>query len=167
MLATRGLGPSCLLATAGLGPYQAFIVIPPDEEEPDTGGGRFQVAPRRIYIRSKVGEPTLRLADIKPDEVEEILGKATEVVVEGEPYLVAAGRVPAGKKALEELPPTVLAEKIKAVREELGVTKKQAVKALEQRATKELRAAREFKLSLVREDDELALIIILAEATDD
>ena len=167
MLATRGLGPVNLLATAGLGPYSAFIVVPPDEDKPGTGGSKFQVAPRRIYIRSKVGEPTLKLTDIKPEEVEEILEQATEVVVEGEPYLVKAGRIPSGKKALEELPPTVLAEKIAAVREELGVTEKQAVKALQKRATKELRAAREFKLSLVREDDELALIIILAEATDD
>jgi len=91
MLATRGLGPVNLLCTAGLGPYKAYIVVPPDEDKPGLGGTKkqFEVMPRRIFIRSKVGEPTLRLADIKPEEVEEILSKATEIVVEGEPYLVS------------------------------------------------------------------------------
>jgi len=163
-LATRGLGSSNNICTHGLGTYTAFIIFPPAPDDELGRGSKFEVMPRRIFIRSKVGEPTLRLADIRPEEVEEILIKATEVVVEGEPYLVQGGRMPTGEAALKMLPSTELAAKIKAVREELGVTEKQAIKALKKRAVKELRAAKEFKLSLVREDDELALIIIMAEA---
>lgn len=167
MLATRGLGPSCLLCTAGLGPYLAYVV--PVEPEGPTGGGAkkqfepYSVVPRRIWMRTKVGEPTLRLADITREKAEEILQEVTEVVIEGDVYKVSAAKPPSPTMAMKLIPESELAAKIALAKKELGVTKREAEKALRARARKELEAAEQFKLTLVREDEELALIIIMAE----
>lgn len=167
MLATRGLGPSCLLCTAGLGPYLAYVV--PVEPTGPTGGGAkkqfepYSVVPRRIWLRTKVGEPTLRLAEVTREKAEEILQEVTEVVIEGEVYKVSAAKPPTPSMALKLLPEEVLAAKIALAKKELGITKREVMKALRERAAKEIEAAELFKLSLVREDEELALIIIMAE----
>lgn len=165
---TRGLGgPVHQLNTAGLGVWAVYVI---PEEEYDTGAGgakkqfrEYQVVPRRIWLRKKVGEPTIRLADIRPERADEALKGVTEVVIEGEPYLVAVGPEPTPKQALEMLPPHELEAKIEAVKAELGVVRAEAIKALKVRAKKEIKAAKEYKATLVRDDEEFILLLILSE----
>jgi len=164
MLSTRGLGPSNNLCTFGLGPYGVYLV--PAEEEFSAGGyirKKYEVSPRKIFIKQDVGEPSLRLKDIAPKVIKQVMEKVTEITVEGETYFVTGGPEPTPAAALKMLPPTELAAKLKAVQEELGVTKVEARKALKIRAAKEIQAAKIFKMQLVKEDEELALIIIMSE----
>jgi len=149
-----------------MGGYTAYVV-PPEEPEEEEHGGRkgdvYQVAPRKIFIKPDLSEPSLRLADIQPKEAKEILSEATEVTIDGDTYDVISGPPITPKQALEMLPPHHLERKIAAVREELGVTKKKAVSALKLRAKKELAAAEVLKAEMVKDDEELALIIIMSE----
>lgn len=143
-----------------------FIFFREILEQGETGGSKpqFEVSPRRIYIRKKVPEPTLRLKDIRPEKIEEALEGAVEMVIEGVPYMVVSGPEPTPKMAMERLPPVELEKKIKEVRVELGVTKRAAIEKLEEISAEEIRIAREIKMVLFRDDEEVALIIILAEA---
>lgn len=158
---TRGIGPSNLILTNGLGPYLVSL-IPAGAE---TGGSKpqFYVAPRRIWIRRKAGEPTLRLADIEPKVIEEALNEVTEMVVDGEPYLITGGPESTPKEALAMLAEPELEAKLQRVQHELGITKHEAIKALERRAAKEIEATREFKMKLIKDDEEFILIIIMSE----
>ena len=164
-LPTAGLGPSNNLVTRGLGPYGVYLI--PVEPGDDTGGAgskaQFHVAPRRIWLRKKVGEPTLRLADIQPQQIEEALDSVTEMVIDGEPYLVTGGPEPTPKEALAMLAKPELEAKLARVKYELGVTKREARKRLEERAAKEIEAAKEFKMELVRDEEEFILIILMSE----
>jgi len=162
-LATRGLGASNNICTFGLGPYGVYLV---PEEEYSAGGyirKKYEVMPRKIFIKRSQGEPSLRLKDIEPKKIREVMEKVTEITIEGEKYFVTGGPEPTPAAALKMLPPTELAAKIEAVQLELGVTKEKARKALKIRAAKEMRAADQLKMELVREDEELALIIIMSE----
>jgi len=160
-LATFGMGSSNTLVTRGLGIYSAILI----QGGGGTGGSKpqFYVAPRRIWLRKKVGEPTLRLADIRPEAIDEALDQVTEMVIEGEPYLVTGGVEPTPKEAVAMLGKPELDLKLKLVQHELGVTKAKARKALEFRAAKEIQAVREFKMELVKDDEEFILIIIMSE----
>jgi len=163
-IATAGLGPSNTLVTRGLGAYQV-IIIPVDGSDTGAGGSKpqFYVAPRRIWVRTRAGEPTLRLADIEPKVIEQALESVTEMIIDGEPYLVTGGIEPTSKEALAMIPKLELDLKVRRVQYELGVTKKQAIKALEARAAKEITAAREFRMELVKDEEEFILIIIMSE----
>lgn len=164
-LATRGLGPSNNLCLFGLGSYGVYLV-PADE---DFGGSgfigkkKYEVLPRRMFISTKPGEPSLRLKDIEPKKVLEVLAKSTEVTIDNEKYFVTGGPEPTPAAALKMLPPHELEAKLVAVQAELGVTKALARKALKIRAEKEIESAKVFKMQLVKEDEELALIIIMSE----
>lgn len=161
---TRGLGQTNTILTAGLGVYTVLLV-----PEADYGGSgfvrkeKFEVMPKRIFLTTKVGEPSLRLKDIEPQQIAEVLEKATEVTVEGEKYFVTGGPEPTPTAALKMLPQHELEAKLKAVMKEMVVTRALARKALKARAAKEIEAAKIFKMALVKEDEELALIIIMSE----
>jgi len=162
-LATRGLGPTNNICTFGFGSYGVYLL---PEEEYSAGGyirKKYEVMPRKIFIKREPGEPSLRLKDIKSKIIERVMERVTEITVEGEKYFVTGGLEPTPTAALKMLPPTELAAKLKAVQKELGITKVQAKKALKVRAEKEIQAAKIFKMQLVREDEELALIIIMSE----
>lgn len=159
-LATRGLGPSNNICTHGLGAYVVYV------EEYSAGGyirKKYEVMPRKIFIKREPGEPSLRLKDIEPKKIIEVMEKVTEITIEGEKYFVTGGPEPTPAAALKMLPPSELVAKLEAVQKELGVTKAKARKALKIRAEKEITAAKIFKMELVREDEELALIIIMSE----
>ncbi len=162
-LATRGLGPSNNICLFGLGNYGIFLL---PAEEYSAGGyisKKYEVMPRRIFINRKPGEPSLRLKDIEPKLIKQVMEEVTEITIEGEKYFVTGGPEPTPAAALKMLPPEDLDRKIKDVIEELGVTKAEARKALKIRAEKEILSAKQFKMDLVREDEELALIIIMSE----
>jgi hypothetical protein len=159
---TSGLGPSNTLVTRGLGPYLVFIIRP---EGPETGGSKpqFYVAPRRIWLKRKKEEPLLKLEEIEPQVIEEALEQVTEMRIDEEVYRVTGKPEPTPKQALAMLPKADLEAKLIRVKYELGVTKKEAMKILEERAKKEIEAAREFKMTLVKDDEEFILIIIMSE----
>ena len=140
-------------------------VTPIAAEIPPVGGGgaKFDVAPRRIYIKPDVGEPALRMIEVELEKAAEILAEPTEIIVEGEPYIVVAAMEPSAREVVAMLPPEELAEKIEHVRKALGVTKAKAMEAIEARAEEELAEVRDLKAQLIREDEELALIIIMSE----
>jgi hypothetical protein len=124
---------------------------------------QFEVIPRKIFIKSKPGEPSLRLKDIKPEAIKEVMEKSTEITVDGEKYSVTGGPAPTPAAALKMLLPYELEAKLAAVQKEVGVARGEARKILKARADKEMKAAEAFKMELVREDEELALIIIMSE----
>lgn len=139
-------------------------IAPPEEVEPGLGGGhKYEVLPRRIWIKPDLAEPALRFKDIQPKAAQEVLAEETKITIEGEPYTVVVGEPPTPKQALKLLPPAILAEKIHKVMGDLHITRKKAKGVLEMVAKKELLAAEKLKEEMMIADEELALIIIMSE----
>jgi len=154
MLTTRGLGGSQqLLCTFGHGTYDV-VIIPPEEDEDNVGGGRkqFQVSPRRIYLKKRVGEPTFGLEDIAQP--------AIVLEIEGQDYELVEGKPPTAKQAIAELPIKEFEEKIERAMVELGISKSKAAKALQKRAAKELRGIKRLQKELSDDDDEAFWVLL-------
>ena len=158
---TRGLGgPSHNINTGGLGGILSALI---GDQGTGTGGltkQTYEIAARKIWIR-KPGPPAIRLEDVFPPE--EIVAPVT-VEVEGIEFELKIGKRPTAAEALKSVPGKILEKKIQAAMKELDVTRKVARKALIKRAAIELRAAKDFKESLVLDDEEFYLLLFMEEA---
>lgn len=159
MLTTRGIGgQSQCVPTGGYGAY----LFGGTEDGGDLGGrGKFEVAPRRIYLRDKPPEPALTEENVfvshETSDLAEQLADTT-IEVDGDDYRVALGEMPTGKQAVAELSPQERKQKLAAIMREWNVPKREALMKLAARAEKEL------KESLVNDDEEFMIILVAADA---
>ena len=163
MLVTQGLGPSSGMVTQGLGPFVAVIIEIPGPE-PSHGGytgkrkkrkQEYTVVARSFFIKDR-SPPSIRESDLYVE-------KETKFEIDGDVYEVKEGKWPTVKEAIGALPEEKFERIIEAARKELGVTRKQAEKAIAKRAAKEVRAYKAFQEELVDDDEEFWILLLMSE----